>query len=214
MRVLEANLCNIIYYKEWDQVEKSLTTEFKHDALSYYDFVEVDNVEMMKLVFDNQAYVVFRGTDEVTDWLYNFNIHEHDGFHEGFYKLYDKIWNIVYEFKNKYENIIYTGHSLGGALATVCASKLGCSKLVTFGSPRVLTRKRKKEFNIETYRYVNNMDIVPKFPLPIRFVHTDGLQYITKSGKILKRNPMSTFFSHSNIDDHFMKQYLKFIKKE
>jgi hypothetical protein len=66
-----------------------------------------------------------------------------------------------------------TGHSLGGAMATLCALKLKLKgyenvELVTFGSPRVgnhhFSRLMKKVLPETTARFVNMGDPVAKFP--------------------------------------------------
>ena len=62
-------------------------------------------------------------------------------------------------------------HSLGAALATICASRLDAHELYTFGSPRVGNRafvKEMKNDGIQHYRFVNNNDIVTGVPFPLR----------------------------------------------
>ncbi|GMT04641.1 hypothetical protein PENTCL1PPCAC_26815, partial [Pristionchus entomophagus] len=72
-------------------------------------------------------------------------------------------------------SLILTGHSLGGALASLAAAqtvKIGrCSvsqvKLYTFGQPRVGTYQFSKNFDdlgIESYRIVHGSDAVPALP--------------------------------------------------
>ncbi len=84
---------------------------------------------------------------------------------------------------SKQKNIFITGHSLGGALATLAAShiiKLICDNkisakppiLYTFASPRVGDSVFANNFSKldECYRIANSEDIVPKIPIPMLLV--------------------------------------------
>jgi triacylglycerol lipase len=98
----------------------------------------------------------------------------------------------------------FTGHSLGAARATLAADRYGSVQgLYTFGSPRVGDSDFKEDFHINTYRFVNNDDIVPRLPLvglyePVRlppigtFRHVDGLKYIDSNG-VVDDNPKLAF---------------------
>ena len=56
-----------------------------------------------------------------------------------------------------------TGHSLGAALATLCASRYGnVQGVYTFGSPRVGNNGFKEKLQVKIYRVVNNDDIVAR----------------------------------------------------
>ena len=93
--------------------------------------------------------VVFRGTDEVRDWLTNFDIRnvpvQHGEVHSGFWNAYQELrTEIVDEFDRiKPKHIWITGHSLGGAMALCCAYNLEettshlVQGLVTFGQPKL-----------------------------------------------------------------------------
>lgn len=72
--------------------------------------------------------------------------------------------------------IYVTGHSLGGALATLAAqhvtelvnqTKISAKQpiLYTFASPRVFDADVANSYRTETYRIANSEDIVPKIPL-------------------------------------------------
>lgn len=67
---------------------------------------------------------------------------------------------------------IATGHSLGGALATLCAADFPAVELVTFGAPRVGTDTLRLGPRQPVRRYVHCCDLVPRVP-PARFDEAD-----------------------------------------
>ena len=67
---------------------------------------------------------------------------------------------------------IATGHSLGGALATLCAFDFPKAELVTFGAPRVGTDTLGLHPRQRVRRYVHCCDLVPRVP-PARFAEAD-----------------------------------------
>jgi hypothetical protein len=126
--------------------------------------------------------VAFRGTDftEVSDWLANLGRSSidtpHGLVHKGFYDAYQsmkfQVDAILKERNTKH--LWVTGHSLGGALALVCAYDLSeveqqqLNGVITFGQPMV-ARQKFADY-IDTLlarryaRFVNRDDIVPKVP--------------------------------------------------
>jgi len=71
------------------------------------------------------------------------------------------------QIQNK--KLYITGHSLGGAMATICASRMVArgivvSGLYTFGSPRVGDAEFVAHLGTTHFRFVNNNDIVTKAP--------------------------------------------------
>ena len=107
----------------------------------------------------------------------------------------EKIWEDIIEILelNKDKELYITGHSLGGAMATIAASRLKdeIEALYTYGSPRVGTRKFVKSFsNVEHYRHVNNNDVVTSIPLAFMgYVHHCPPRYINYRGHIRPFTP-------------------------
>lgn len=67
------------------------------------------------------------------------------------------------------KKLYVTGHSLGGAMATICASRLSAQGmnvegLYTYGSPRVGDGEFVANLKVNHFRFVNNNDAVPKVP--------------------------------------------------
>ena len=99
-----------------------------------------------------------------------------------------KLWaDISAILKNKKQRIWICGHSLGGAMATLCASRLEELEptLYTYGSPRVGGREWRDGCDVEHYRFVNNNDIVTAVPLWLMgYRHHGTVRYIDYYGRI------------------------------
>ncbi len=151
---------------------------------------------------DQFLVLAFRGSQEPQDWLTNLTTQlrsftiQKDGVsalssyqgrvHTGFFLAWAIIeqavlvqiarWQKDFVAQGKPLPPIYvTGHSLGGALATVAAAALVENKLevagvYTFGQPRVGDRTFANQLSLNTggkiYRFVNNNDMVPHVPPP------------------------------------------------
>ncbi|HXF65831.1 MAG TPA: lipase family protein [Burkholderiales bacterium] len=85
--------------------------------------------------------------------------------------------------------VFFTGHSLGGAIATVAAHYWPPRALYTFGSPRVADRALARRFaarGIAIYRVVNSTDAVARVPFALLgFRHVGELVYFTRGGRRL-----------------------------
>ena len=132
------------------------------------------------------ACVAFRGT-EPTQWsdikadLKIRKVKCPTGFvHRGFRDAIDHVWEDVANWlkKMKCQHVFFTGHSLGGALATLAASRWNTetTHLYTYGSPRVGGEKFIKSFKTkERHRFRNNNDIVTRVPPEwIGYKHVSG----------------------------------------
>ena len=93
-------------------------------------------------------YVVsFRGSDSLKDWGMNFTIKSASFMggkvHGGFLKQYYSVRQDVLQYIKGDKDVLVCGHSLGGALACICARDLSPFRdvsCVTFGSPCVGNR--------------------------------------------------------------------------
>jgi hypothetical protein len=81
-------------------------------------------------------------------------------------------------------DLIVTGHSLGAAMATLCASIVPCSWLVTLGSPRVGDESFVSSVKaINVRRIVDCCDIVTRLPPPVAgYTHLSTPIYIDRQG--------------------------------
>ena len=131
---------------------------------------------------DGYTILAIEGTKEKTDWLTNIKfLLKSDDCHRGFKNnSYRSLSKLVcdYEALDKKRKLIITGHSLGGATATLIADLIYPNNqniaLITAGSPRPGGRElRERLKNVEHLRFVYGDDIVPKTPPWIcGYVHT------------------------------------------
>ena len=147
--------------------------------------------------------MAFRGTDEIRDWFDNLDIQKRQAlfgvFHEGFWEATQDIWPLIYrDYQHAYKTIrrplFITGHSLGGAMATIAAARMihedsPFVSVYTFGQPRAMNRETQLKFNAECkdrfYRFCNNMDIVTRIPARVGgFTHVGQIIYIDDKMKM------------------------------
>ena len=190
--------------------------------------------------------MAFRGTDELSDWLDNINVcstKELSGeFHRGFWNSVEDIREPIFMRykdlqKQRKRPLFITGHSLGGAMATITASKLiyenePFTSVYTFGQPRALTRETSKIFNMECksrfFRFHNNNDIVTGVPSRLMgYSHIGTYLYISKEQTIHQETGFwFRFVDHFDgaldalrekgidaIEDHDISKYLKAIQE-
>lgn len=84
----------------------------------------------------------------------------HRGFVDALESLYSRVCHTVGVGARK--DIIVTGHSLGGAMALLCAEVFEC-RVVTFGCPRAYLRFSSTP-KVEHYRVICDDDPVPMIP--------------------------------------------------
>ncbi|MGL4819567.1 MAG: lipase family protein [Bacilli bacterium] len=133
---------------------------------------------------DEAWIVVFRGSVSDGNWLADADITQsvfpfiRDGgyVHNGFLEIYASCRNELIDLCSSmpFDKKLYiTGHSLGGALATLFAVEIAnalrnCNQsLITFASPKVGDKQFAQQANLlleESYRFVNLNDLVPLLP--------------------------------------------------
>ena len=110
------------------------------------------------------------------------NTQDQAGEHKGLESYLDEVSNE----DGRRRSVWFTGHSLGAALATLAAARYGnVAGLYAFGSPRAGERAFAAGFRINTYRFVNNDDLVTKVPLPGPYRHVGTMKYIDHEGVVL-----------------------------
>ncbi len=208
--------------------------------------------------------MAFRGTDELDDWLDNFDLivtpilllvegEKLDGyFHKGFWEATEDIWEPLLakyqqfqqqdrdkqkELKQKKVRPLFiTGHSLGGAMATIAATKLINQDLpfistYTFSQPRAMTHNTARIINGKAenrfFRFQNNNDMVTRAPARAAgYSHVGSFVYISEDKSlhndigwwyrfldsaegVIKAIPKKGL---DGVEDHSMSDYLKAVE--
>ena len=163
----------------------------------------------------------------------------HRGFQQQYASIRDELRKTVSEYIDELDppEILITGHSLGGALADICAIDFALNeiknsknfdfskklKVINFGAPKVGDKNLEKMFNrnINGLRLINGTDYVPQMPKLIpTFIH--GFRHCGKQ-IILKDTEKAGLFltKYVSVKAHYMTRYLnsvqetkKFIKQK
>ncbi len=105
----------------------------------------------------------------------------------------DAIWpQVESELAKNEKSLWFCGHSLGGAMASICAWRCMLSyiksepeELYTFGSPRVGSQKYVNHVKLPHFRWVNNNDVVTRLPRSLLgYRHTGTEMYIDQLGRL------------------------------
>ncbi len=163
-------------------------------------YIERDGAQAYELMNEIDVVIACRGTEpnEWNDIKADANamtdLAETIGrVHRGFKREVDDIWPELEEtLRDETRNVWFTGHSLGGAMATILAGRCKLSdiaavpvEVVTFGSPRVGTKRYVQNAGIKHVRWVNNNDIVARVPPTwLRYRHTGTRMYLNRNGNV------------------------------
>jgi hypothetical protein len=174
------------------------------------DFIGQGETQVYVAAGTDAVLVAFRGTesdrfgDLFDDARFGF-VRWTEGFvHRGFRDALDRVWDPLAAALAPLagsRTVWFTGHSLGGALATLAADRLDTTAGVcTIGSPRVGDRRFAaafdERFGARSLRYVNDTDIVTHIPppLPLPYAHVGELRHITRDGRVTTQPPPLAHF--------------------
>jgi hypothetical protein len=115
--------------------------------------------------------------------------------HAGFLLALHEVWEpLITHLRGEQEQsprpFWITGHSLGGALATVAANlccddpSLRLHGVYTYGSPRVGDSGFGSRIRVPVFRFRNDADLVPHLPPGPPFRHVGRLQFIDGGGHL------------------------------
>ncbi|MCM2370493.1 lipase family protein [Rhodopirellula sp. ICT_H3.1] len=151
--------------------------------------------------------------------------------HRGFKTEVDDLWPMLETaLIGNEQPTWFCGHSLGGAMATICAGrcflshiKTTPSALYTYGSPRVGDKRYINFVKLEHFRFVNNNDIVTRVPPAwMGYRHCGTEVYIDRNGNLghlnmlmKRRDRWRGFFKSlrrfriDHFSDHPLHQYIE-----
>ena len=175
---------------------------FKINGLEHFiDFPET-NTQCIIVGDEEKVIIAFRGTENLDDWKTNINLAKAAWkvgmVHSGFWRSIESVWPTatarLNSLRTNNQPIWITGHSLGGALATLACGLLddelpeeSIAGVYTFGQPRVgdllfaqtVDKRVKKRY----FRVVNNNDIVTRIP-SLQYRHVGNQLYFDARGDL------------------------------
>jgi len=236
--LLFAELSMIAYLPE-DEVRKAAEQLNFHTVL-YYDF---DGSQAYSFINEHDHVIACRGTEpsEWNDLRADLDaataVAETIGrVHRGFKREVDDIWPVLEgSLLSNDKTLWFTGHSLGGAMATICAGRCMLShiksnpaQIYTFGSPRVGNKRYINFVKVDHIRWVNNNDIVTRVPPAwLGYRHTGQEHYLNANGRLKQLNLIERrkdawngFISGlknrsiDHFEDHLIDRYVDYIYLE
>ena len=237
-----------------NEIVSRIDSQVEAEALlKEFEFIDQATIKYFKdtvtdaecVVFDddnkNVKHFIFKGTNSIKDWESNVNFFPvtiqsdkpdfklHRGFYEQWLSLSSWLKKEIFDECNvlhdKRKQLVISGHSLGGAIAIICAIYMQCiserliKRVCTFGAPRCLNDDMVEWYNqrlkSRTIRVLNCMDTVPKLPLsgPIfNYTHVDSTKFEFKFGgcSLIADNPSSSC-NMSNVL-YYYKKFSSFFK--
>ncbi|MBL7130891.1 MAG: lipase family protein [Candidatus Omnitrophica bacterium] len=203
VNALQLAKASALVYKNWSTVARQLKQSW---GFPKYKFFDIRDTEAFVAVRKNIIILAFRGTQTKTDWQTDFNIklvkskagRVHRGFKNALSYVWKDIKHTIRLFQNARQTLWVTGHSLGGALATLAVDRLtdegfDIHGLYTFGQPRVGDRVFARRFNRKikhhAFRFVNDEDIVTRVPpRAFGYRHIGTVRYFDYKGTLHKDN--------------------------
>ncbi|CAN0313119.1 unnamed protein product [Ectocarpus sp. 6 AP-2014] len=238
--------------------------EANDEVVDKSTFDAIHDTEAFVAVNDGAIVVAFRGSSGGSDWLTNFSILPRDvpkdwklettegDLHRGFDDGVNTVWNPgpghpegmlavikrFYHEEGRSRKLYVTGHSLGGALATIAAARLvfvddlNVAALYTIGSPRVFDSEVADIFDSKTnhgtrmkdkyFRGRNNNDIVTRIP-PSPYKHVGTEVYFDRFGAISTTNLVDRLLGRwsallrfsfiDGVNDHSRSEYVRLFKQ-
>jgi len=108
--------------------------------------------------------------------------------HTGFARQFEELRQPLREWRERTgrRRLLLSGHSLGAGLATLCATVLKPSTLVTLGSSRVGDADFVSLLaGTQVHRFVNCCDIITRLPKMLGYAHVGRPRYIDRNGNEL-----------------------------
>ena len=164
-------------------------------------FIARDGAEAYVLGNRFDCMIVCRGTEpnqwndikaDANAWTVAFEVGR---VHSGFHSEVNELWPLLeQQVKENQRPMWFAGHSLGGAMAAVCAVRCKISPIpsnpqaiFSYGAPRVGNRAYTSFLKVKHYRWVNNNDIVARIPPRwLGYRHMGQEIYINRRGRISK----------------------------
>lgn len=196
-------------YQEGNAIEAKVKGEWGFDECRYR---EKNETQLYIAKNRDMILVAFRGTEtnKIADILIDLFAWRrkvdwgkaHAGFCIALDFVFEHVLTSLRELRDNNQPVWITGHSLGGALATLCAARLAqegegdnIRRVYTYGQPLVGDKTFKINFNNyfsgRFYRFVNFKDPVTLVPLKcFRYHHVGEIVLFNDEGERVKEAPL------------------------
>lgn len=149
------------------------------ETLLHLDF-DLDNIKVIDAVGcrcfiardRRKVFISFRGSDNIRNWLANFDYKKVKGVHGGFWKTANSLYNKIQKYIGVNDEIYLTGHSLGASLSLIIGNLLYedlkyVKSVIVFESPNIAESTyidNTQKYRIKRIHIRNNVDIVTHIP--------------------------------------------------
>jgi Lipase (class 3) len=191
---LSLAVASSLSYESGSTVESTARNQW---GLEDCHFIDADDTQCFVAWSAQAVLVSFRGTESLGDWLSNLNMigttrpnygRVHRGFLSAFQVVDAQLRSILAGVHDR--PILLTGHSLGGALATIAAAEwqgqLPIAWVYTYGQPAVgkgiFPSFMAQHYAGKFMRFVNDDDIVPR--VPPTYQHVGRLFHFDAEGEL------------------------------
>lgn len=186
--------------------------------LDFVKFISNDETQCFIAAIGHAVVVAFRGTESRGDWLGNLNaIHTtrpYGAVHRGFLGAFQVVDELLRDELSKIggKSVVLTGHSLGGALATVASAEwhgiIPVSSIYTYGQPAVGRGKflnfMKEKYHDRFFRIVNDNDVVTR--IPPNFSHIGSKIHFKKNGQLWDAPKLDETLTAEAADPNFLSE--------
>ncbi len=194
-----------------DAEKEKLESELNTLGMKLLKTFDEDGTQAILCSFNNYIVLAFRGTEaeSIKDIKADADARTikceeskgkiHSGFNQAFKAVHLQIQTKLDDKEFDNTPLFITGHSLGGALATIGAKRLkhkgGIAGCYTYGSPRVGDEEWVSEIKTPIYRLVNAADCVTMLPPGAEMITivTWVLQFIPQVGESIRKRLLSNF---------------------
>lgn len=211
-QLLMCLLCSAIY--RYDSFFYHLINFWGLDKKDF-KIIDIDEGSLVygRYTFEGGTVYFFKGSSSIKDSLANIDMLQtkdtllegkvHRGFH-GVLSKNSRYLDIVKDIFSlpKGAKVYLTGHSLGGALATIMSCYVNDIvdrevELITFGCPRVGDSVFSRQIK-DSSRIVNGDDAVCRLPLPISYRHSEKKELLGKEsffGFSLRQHSIDSYYN-------------------
>lgn len=160
-------------YEKFEDNPELLTPFLQKEELSLVSLINQKDTGTQCFIAkkDDIYHLVFRGTEKdgldiITDLNSKLKPGESGGEHSGFKKAFDSVKEEIIKNIPEGARVFVTGHSLGGALATITFENLknrNSLMCYTYGAPPIgVNEFQYNHKEDEVFRFINHGDIVPR----------------------------------------------------